>query len=314
MNVIEGIEAFRPPVRPVSLAMGTFDGLHRGHRAVIAALQDASAQDGGDTVVTTFDPHPLMVIAPPPEPFLLTTLEERIALFAATGIDTLLIVRFDPRLRELSAAQWLGLIDRSLRPRRIVVSSTHAFGHHREGSAATLQAWAAARGVGVTLVPPVMDGEAVISSTAVRERLREGDVRTAARWLGRWYTVGGPVVAGAGRGRQLGMPTANLSVPPEKLLPGRGVYAAYAAVANRTYPAAVNIGVRPTFGGNGLTVEAHVIDAELDLYGQILELAIVERLRPERRFPDVAALREQVAADLAAARRALDQEGKRETA
>ncbi len=307
MNVVNGIEAFQSSSRPVSLALGTFDGLHRGHHAIIDALRASSDADGGEAVVTTFDPHPLMVIAPPHDPFLLSTLEERTALFGSAGIDTLLIVPFDWRVRELSAGAWLDLIEGRLRPRSVVVSSTHAFGRNREGSPALLQAWAGARGIGVTVVPPVTDRGVVISSTSIRERLRDGDVRTAAEWLGRWYTVRGVVVAGAGRGRQLGMPTANLGVPADKLLPGRGVYAAYATVGDQTHPAAVNIGVRPTFGGGGLALEAHVIDVEIELYGKTLELAFVERLRSERRFPDVAALHEQVAADLATARRVLSE-------
>ncbi|MGH2405451.1 MAG: bifunctional riboflavin kinase/FAD synthetase [bacterium] len=306
MKVLTGIETFRVSKQPVSLALGTFDGLHRGHRAIIDALR-SSATEGGETVVTTFNPHPLTVIARPAEPFLLSTLDERIELLRATGIDTLVIVRFDERLRMLSAGAWLERIERHLQPRRLVVSSTHAFGHNRQGHVAMLRDWAASRGIDVNVVPPVSEGGAVISSTAVRGRLRDGDVSTAARWLGRWYTVRGVVVAGAGRGRQLGVPTANLGVAPEKLLPARGVYAAYATIDQATYPAAVNIGVRPTFGGNGLAVEAHLIDAQIDLYDRALELAFVERLRPERRFADAAALRAQVAADLVSAREALAQ-------
>ncbi len=308
MNVVTGLEAFRPSARPVSLALGMFDGLHRGHRAIIETVKASSEADGGDAVVTTFDPHPLMVIAPPNDPFLLSTLDERIELLRATGIDTVLVVPFDEHLRTLSAEAWLECIERNPQPLRIVVSSTHHFGHNRVGDTVMLQTWAAQRDVAVTVVPPVTDNGTIISSTAVRERLREGDVHTAARWLGRWYSVRGVIVAGAGRGRRLGVPTANLRVPPEKLLPRRGVYAAYATVGASTYPAAVNIGVRPTFGDEGLTIEAHLIDADLNLYGETLELAFVERLRPERRFPDAPALREQVNADLIAARRILSEE------
>lgn len=306
MNVAWGLGAFAPRAGPAAVALGTFDGLHRGHQAVVAALRSAAARDGGEAVAITFDPHPVSVIAPPRGPFLLTTLEERIELFAAIGVDTLVVVRFDERLREVPAVAWLELLVGRLGAGRMVVSSTHTFGRNREGTAALLQAWAAPRGIAVTVVPPVGNGGAIISSTGIRERLREGDVATAAEWLGRWYAVRGPVVAGEGRGRQLGTPTANLRVPSDKVVPGRGVYAGYATVAGRTHLAAVNVGVRPTFGEDGLpTIEAHLLDAGLDLYGQTLEVSFAARLREERRFPTAEALRAQLASDLAEVRRRL---------
>ncbi len=306
MTVVTGLEAYRAPARPVCLALGTFDGLHRGHRAVVDATTAAAARRSGEAVATTFDPHPVVVIAPPRGPFLLSTMDERIGLFESTGIDTLVVVRFDTALREMPAADWLALLYQRFRPAAVVISSTHAFGRDREGTAGSLRAWGAVRGMEVTIVPPVTNGGVIISSTLVRERLRQGDVRTAAAWLGRWYTVRGPVVAGVGRGRQLGVPTANVNVPPEKIVPGEGVYAAYASVGGRAYQAAVNVGVRPTFGPGAFTVEAHLLDVETDLYGQTVELAFVERLRPERRFPTVDALREQIALDLGEARRLLE--------
>jgi riboflavin kinase/FMN adenylyltransferase len=306
MNVVTGIETFRPRGGPVNLGLGTFDGLHKGHRAILDVLQTTSPP-GGETVVTTFDPHPLTVIAPPQGPFLLSTLEERIELFRGAGVDTLIVVRFDHTLRTRPARAWLEQVERYLRPARIVVSSTHAFGHNREGTVAMLESWASAHGIAVTVVPPVTDGGVPISSTAIRQRLREGDVRGAAMWLGRWYSVRGKVVPGAGRGSQIGVPTANLSVPPEKLLPANGVYAAYATAGQDTHPAAVNIGIRPTFGGGAASVEAHLIDAKVDLYGDTLDVGLVERLRSEQRFSDVAALVDQIASDIRAARRILQQ-------
>ncbi len=306
MTVVRGLEAYQAPARPVCLALGTFDGLHRGHRAVVDAVTASAARWGGEAVATTFDPHPVVVIAPPRGPFLLSTIDERIGLFEATAIDTLVVVRFDAALREMPAADWLALLHQRFSPAAVVVSSTHAFGRNREGTAASLQAWGAARSVEVTIVPPVRNGGMIISSTSVRECVRQGDVRTAAAWLGRWYTVRGRVVAGVGRGRQLGVPTANLNVPPEKIVPGEGVYAAYASLGGGTYQAAVNVGVRPTFGPGAVLVEAHLIDVKTDLYGQTLELAFVERLRPERRFATVDALREQISLDVSESRRLLE--------
>ncbi|MDR7481237.1 MAG: bifunctional riboflavin kinase/FAD synthetase [Armatimonadota bacterium] len=302
MKVVYGLEAFAPLDRPVYLALGTFDGLHRGHQAVITALRAEAAMGGGVAAVMTFDPHPLVVVAPPQEPFLLTTMEERLRLLERAGVDLTLVVRFDEEVRGLDAAAWLERLHRQVAPRHLVSATTHTFGRHREGSAGFLQAWAAAHGLGVTVVPLVEDEGTPISSTAIRARLREGDVRTAARWLGRWYGLGGRVVVGEGRGRRLGIPTANLDVPRDKVIPARGVYAAYATVGATTAPAAVNIGLRPTFDGARLVVEVHLIDIEADLYGQHLEVAFVERLRPEMRFADVDALRRQIVADIARSR------------
>jgi riboflavin kinase/FMN adenylyltransferase len=291
------------------VALGTFDGLHRGHRAVIDAVQVAASEKGGEAVATTFDPHPAAVIAPPRGPYLLSTIDERIALFESTGIATLVIVRFDAALREMPAEAWLALLESRLRPVSIVVSSTHAFGRNREGTTALLQGWGTGRGIDVRIIPPVTNGGVVISSTSVRELLRDGDVQTAAGWLGRWYSVRGRVVPGAGRGRQIGVPTANLEVPEEKIVPAQGVYAAYASVAGRTYPSVVNIGVRPTFGPGALAVEAHFLDATVQAYGAIMTLAFVRRLRSERRFPSVEALREQIVADIEDSRRLLKTNG-----
>lgn len=306
MTVIRGLEDLSSAFGPSVVALGTFDGLHLGHRAVIAALRSAAARRGLRAVAITFDPHPLAVVAPAGQPFLLTTIGERTDLFASMGIDALLIVRFDTRLREVSAAEWLEMLSGRLRAREMVVSSNHAFGRGREGSISMLQAWAGARGIGVTVVPALHNGGAAISSSGIRERLRLGDVRTAAQWLGRWYTVRGMVVAGDGRGRALGVPTANLRVDPHKVVPCPGVYAAYGTVAGHTHRAAVNIGVRPTFGAGPQTIEAHLLDADQDLYGQTVDIAFVSRLRDEQRFPDLNALKERMAEDLLAVRACLE--------
>jgi riboflavin kinase/FMN adenylyltransferase len=305
VNVIRGLEAFRPGARPVCVALGTFDGVHRGHRAIVYTLRAAAAARGGEAFVTTFDPHPLRVIAPPSEPFLLSTLDERLALFERTGVDGVVVIRFDATLRGVEAREWLDTIAGRLQARHLVVSSNHTFGKNRQGTVGVLREWAAARDVEMTVVPAVRDGEEAVSSSAIRDRLRRGDVRQAAAWLGRHYTVSGPVIEGEGRGRRLGIPTANVSVPVDKLVPARGVYAAHATVRGTTYQAAVNIGVRPTFGGTAQTVEAHLIDADVALYGETLTLAFAERLRDEMSFDGPAALARQVQKDIEESRRRL---------
>jgi riboflavin kinase/FMN adenylyltransferase len=308
VRVFHGLEAYRRSERPACVALGTFDGLHRGHQAIVAEVLAAAAREGSEAVVITFDPHPLTVVAPPQEPFLLTTIEERIALFEATSIEALIVARFDERTRRMPAAEWLDLLEARVGMRRVVLSSSHTFGRDRQGTPAFLEAWAAPRGIGVTTVAPVTNEGAVISSTAIRERLRAGDVGTAAAWLGRWYSAAGTVVRGEGRGRSLGVPTANLRLPAEKVVPATGVYAAYARLAGEVHMAAASIGTRPTFGGDRLTVEAHLLDLDRDLYGQQVELAFVERLRDELRFATSSALAEQMLADLDAARMLLAME------
>lgn len=306
MRVIAGVEAFRArQARPVHIALGTFDGLHRGHRAIVDAVVAAS-QGGGESVITTFDPHPLTVLAPPPHPFLLSTLAERLDLFAAAGAEAALVLRYDEQMRDVSATAWLDLLFRNIGARHVVISSTHTFGRNREGTAAFLQSWGREHGVRVTVVPLVSVGDQVVSSSGIRALLLQGDVRTAASWLGRWYTVSGTVVRGEGRGGTLGIPTANLKTPSDKLIPATGVYAAYATIRGATYQAATNVGVRPTFGGTVLSVEAHLLQASVEAYGERLELAFVERLRSEVRFSGAAELRAQIVTDIQAARDVLE--------
>jgi riboflavin kinase/FMN adenylyltransferase len=305
VNVVRGLESFRLGGRPVCVALGTFDGVHRGHRAIIDTVRAAAAARGGEALATTFDPHPLKVIAPPSEPFLLSTLDERLLLFERAGVDGVVVIRFDATLRGVEAREWLDMIGGRLRARHLVVSSNHTFGKNRQGTIGVLREWAAARDVEIAVVPAVRDGDEAISSSAIRDRLRRGDVRQAATWLGRHYSVSGTVVEGEGRGRRLGIPTANVSVPEDKLVPARGVYAAYATVRGTTHPAAVNIGVRPTFGASTRTVEAHLIDADVALYGEVLTLAFADRLRDEVSFDGPAALVRQIQTDIAAARRVL---------
>jgi riboflavin kinase/FMN adenylyltransferase len=265
----------------------------------------AARQIDGQAVVVTFDPHPLRVVAPSVEPFLLTTVDERVSLFESTGIDVVVVARFDEAVRRMSARAWLDLLAERIGPRWIIASPTHAFGRDREGTPTVLQAWGAEQGVKVEVIPPLKNGDVIISSSAIRARLRAGDVRMAAEWLGRWYSVRGTVVAGDGRGRLIGVPTANLEFPAEKLVPASGVYAGYAAVGDSTYMAAINVGVRPTFGSGALSVEAHLLDVEIDLYARPIDLAFVARLRDERRFPGVDALKAQVVLDIAQARQIL---------
>jgi riboflavin kinase / FMN adenylyltransferase len=275
-----------PDSGPRSVAIGTFDGVHLGHREVIR---------GSDTVLT-FDPHPLAVIHPEATPKLLNPFPVKRDLIAGLGVDELVVIPFDRGFSEQSADDFVrDVLVRRLGAQRVSVGENFRFGKGARGTADFLRSHNEFETRVVPLVE--VEGEA-ISSTQIRGLVAAGEVDKAAQFLGGPFLFEGEVVPGDRRGRDLGMPTANL-VPDDALVhPGHGVYAAWA----HGYPAAVNVGVRPTFDtGRGLLVEAHLIGFEGDLYGQTLRIAFIERMRGERRFESVDALVEQMNRDVAQA-------------
>ena len=278
--------------RPRRVALGTFDGVHRGHREVIR---------GADTVLT-FDPHPLSVIAPPRAPLLLTTLERKAELVAGLGVQELVVVPFDAAFAALTADEFVErvLVDR-LRTTHVTVGENFRFGHGAEGDAARLQA----DGRFETRVAPLLevDGE-VVSSSHIRGLVLGGAVEYADELLGAPFTLMREVVHGDRRGRELGFPTANLLPADGYVTPGHGVYACRATTASGdTYAAATNVGVRPMFvTGRGELIEAFLLDFDADIYGQPLRLEFLKRLRGEKRFASVEALIEQMNRDVDEAR------------
>src|SRR5262249_13164202 len=254
-------------------------------------------------VASTFEPHPMEVLHPERVPLPITTLDERLDLMAGIGIDATVILPFTREMAAVEPEVFVKdvLVDR-LRAREVVVGDSHRFGRGARGDPGLLVALGKQLGFGVDVVPPLtLDGRPV-SSTEVRVALQAGDVERAARLLGRPYDVCGEVVRGAGRGRTLGFPTANLRTDRPLLVP-TGVYACHATVEGMVYPTVVNIGVRPTFPGQAFAVEAYLLDFSGDLYGNVLCLGFERRLRGERRFPSVDALKAQIAEDVALARR-----------
>jgi riboflavin kinase/FMN adenylyltransferase len=244
------------------------------------------------------------VIAPPPDPILLTTVDERLDLFAGLGMDLAVVLRFDQTLRETPPEEWLSLLGEAARGG--VVSSAHyTFGRDRAGTVDTLRAGAAQLGFGVTVVPPVHVASTLVSSTLIRRLVRRGEMEEAARFLGRRYLVRGRVVEGEQRGRTLGFPTANLEVDSDKILPAKGIYAGWCRWEADLVPAAISVGVRPTFGHGALLVEAHLLDFAGDLYGQEIELVFASRLRDELAFRSVTDLVAQMARDVALVREVL---------
>jgi len=272
--------------RPRKVAVGEFDGVHLGHREVIR---------GSDTVLT-FEPHPLQVIRPEAAPKLLTSLDRKVELLEGLGVEELVLIEFDRAFAQRSAQEFIdGVLAGTLQATRVSVGENFRFGHKAAGDPALL----AEQDAFETRVTPLVEvDQEIVSSTLIRHLIQLGDVERANRLLGDPFQLRGTVVEGDRRGRTLGYPTANL-VPDEALVyPGHGVYAAYADGK----PAAVSVGVRPTFGtGRGVLVEAFLIDFEGDLYGTELRLDFVRRLRGERAFPTVDALVEQMGKDVAEA-------------
>ncbi|MBN1530532.1 MAG: riboflavin biosynthesis protein RibF [Thermoleophilaceae bacterium] len=272
-----------PAERPRSVAIGTFDGVHLGHREVI----------GDSDTVLTFDPHPMSVIRPEAAPKLLMPFELKRELIAELGVRELVVIPFDEAFASRSAASFVeDVLVGSLGAGHVAVGENFRFGHGAEGDAALLSSQTA---FDTRVVPLVEVAGETVSSSHIRGLVAAGEVSAAARFLGRPFLFQGEVVGGDRRGRELGMPTANL-VPDDRLIhPGHGVYAALAG----GHAAAVNVGVRPTFEtGRGVLVEAHLIGFEGDLYGQQLRIAFLERLRGERRFESVDALVEQMNRDV----------------
>jgi riboflavin kinase / FMN adenylyltransferase len=292
-----------------AVTVGNFDGVHRGHQSLVAeAVAEARAR-GGTAVALTFDPHPSRVLSPDRAPGSLMTLDQKAEALALLGIDRLAVLPFTFELSRQSAGDFARAVLRdAVGARVVVVGEGFRFGRGREGDLALLSRLGESLGFAVRGTRPVIHEGAPISSTRIREALARGAVAAARQMLGRHFFVDGAVVRGQGRGRTIGLPTANIAVVNETL-PARGVYACRCRVLGEAGGAArgavLNIGHRPTFGGGGLSVEAHLLDFEGDLYGRTLRVEFEERLREERPFEGAEALVRQVQDDIARARRML---------
>jgi riboflavin kinase/FMN adenylyltransferase len=292
------------------VAVGNFDGVHRGHQALVARALERARATGGSAVALTFDPHPARVLQPQRPLRRLMTEEQRAECLDALGLHVLAVLPFTADLAALSPEEFATrVLCEMLGAQAVVVGADFRFGRARAGDVATLRALGSRLGFDVLAVEPVLAGGAPVSSTRIREALAAGDAELARLLLGRSYFVDGPVVRGDGRGRTLGIPTANVAVENE-ILPRTGVYAGRAGVVGESLrDAVVNLGRRPTFGGGEPTVEAHLLDFDADLYGRRLRIAFEARLRDERAFPGKDALVAQIREDVAAARAILRSPG-----
>jgi riboflavin kinase/FMN adenylyltransferase len=301
VKVLDGpLAAWEAQEAPSALSIGVFDGVHLGHRAILDRL---SASPYPATVLT-FDPHPAEVLSPGTDPRLITTIDERIDLLEAAGVDTVGVLDL-AEIRHLEPDQFVAqVLVGKVRARLVVVGPDFQFGKDRAGDCDTLKRAGARHHFDVEVVDLAESG-GVISSSRIRRLIEEGDVATAARLLGSRYRLSDIVVSGDRRGTALGFPTANLGPPRRKVVPARGVYAAFARLGGETLAAAVNVGVRPTFGGTDLVIEAYLLDFERDIYGSELTLEFVDRLRPELQFESVERLVEAMNQDVARVRQVL---------
>jgi len=305
MNVTRGY--LGRPSRPYPVAtIGNFDGHHIGHRALLQTVMQAARKARGTAMVLTFDPHPVKILAPHVELRFLTCPEEKLKRFEEAGIDEVVLLEFNESFARLSPEAFVEqVLFNGLRLREIFVGEHFAFGHKRAGTIADLAALGGRYGLTVTPVSPVMVDGGIVSSTRVRQLIQGGQVGQAAILLGRQYALNGQVMPGAQRGQTLGWPTANLQLPPDRVIPSDGVYATVAVVNQRRYDSVAYIGTRPTFDAGERVLEVYLLNGVHDLYGQSLTVEFIERVRGDIRFEGADALSRQIASDVASARAVL---------
>jgi riboflavin kinase/FMN adenylyltransferase len=293
---------FPIPAEGTVVTVGTFDGIHLGHRAILQEISRRAAEARRRSVLVTFEPHPLSVVNPQMAPPLLTTGGERREALALTDLDHVWVMRFDRELAELEPEQFVERLVGGLGMKELVIGHDHGFGRGRSGDARTLSTLGSRLGFSVDVVGAVEVGGHVVSSTAVRRMVGGGDLAGARRLLGRPYVVVGKVEHGAGRGRTIGIPTANLGgIPKEKLLPPDGVYAAWVETRTGRYGGMLNQGGKPTFGDGRRSIEVHLFGFSGDLYDEYVKVEWVRRLRDVRKFDSPASLIAQLHDDRARA-------------
>jgi riboflavin kinase/FMN adenylyltransferase len=308
-------EAYLPGRRRTTVTVGTFDGVHRGHQEVLREIVRRARTADRASVLVTFEPHPLEIVAPERAPRLLTTPEEKLELWPLFDLDYVHVLPFTPALREMSPGRFVRevLVDR-LRVGELVIGYDHGFGKDRKGDVETLRRLAGELDFRVDVVGPVAVEAEAVSSSAVRRAVEAGDLGAVARGLGRPYSVLGQVVRGSGRGRELGFPTANLVPGRRKCLPPQGVYAVRVEIEGRVWSAMANLGPRPTFDDPRTGLEVHLIDWQGgELYGARVHVEFVELLRGVRRFSGPGELAAQLAEDHTRARAVLGRRPTRAT-
>jgi len=286
------------------LTIGTFDGVHLGHRKIIARLHDLAKTKNGESVIFTFDPHPRKVVAPGETNLrLLTTMDEKIGLFEQSGIDHLIIYPFTPEFAQLTYEEFVeNILIGQIHTKFLVVGYDHKFGKNRQGNFEFLKNCADRLGFQIEKLDVLLMNESNISSTKIRDAIQCGDFETANAFLGYPFTLHGTVVEGQKLGRKIQFPTANVEASdPDKIIPGYGVYAVKVNIQNETYQGMLNIGSRPTVNNNAdhRSIEVHIFDFESDIYGESIELIFFKKLREEQKFSSIEALKDQLGRDKA---------------
>ncbi|MFC1982286.1 bifunctional riboflavin kinase/FAD synthetase [Chloroflexota bacterium] len=308
MQVEDELASFSPE-KETLLAIGVFDGVHLGHKYLISKLIENARERNLMPGVVTFRQHPQDLLSPQTKLPFLTDLVERSKLLKDEGVESVIPLSFTDALAQLSARQFVSLLQKHLRMRGLVIGPDFALGKNREGNTDVLHKLGQEMNFSVTVVPLVMINGEAASSTAIREAIATGDMRRVEKLAGHPFSLHGRIVAGAGRGMGLGFPTANLDVNGGQAIPADGVYAGWAYIGGKVYQAMSNIGKCPTFDGAERTVEAYILDYHDDLYGQELKIDIVERLRDEMKFDTVEELKKQVAEDVKQGRAILNSGG-----
>jgi riboflavin kinase/FMN adenylyltransferase len=309
MLVFHHIDDVAPSLTASLVTMGNFDGIHLGHQALVSRSVEEARRRKVASVVVTFDPHPLKVLAPARAPRLILATEDKIEMFRELGVDIVVNQRFDTSFASLGAEEFVRrfIVDR-LKAKKIWVGRDLRFGQGRKGNVEQLIGWGADLGFEVSIVAPILVNGVRVSSSQIRGLIEAGRVDEARKSLGRYHFVSGTVVEGHRRGRDLGFPTANLAIRTE-VLPGDGIYATLFYCADEHCLSVSSIGVNPTFGAGPRTVESYILDFNRDIYGKTIKLAFVERIREEKQFADVAGLVAQIQEDVRTARSIFDNLG-----
>jgi riboflavin kinase/FMN adenylyltransferase len=309
MSVEEELAKISPD-RDMLLTIGVFDGVHLGHKYLLSQLTEHARQQNLLSGVVTFRWHPREVLSPQAKLSYLTKLADKVNLLKNEGVDTVIPLSFTQELAQLTARQFVSLLKKYLRMRGMIVGPDFALGRGREGNAETLRELGQEMDFTVNAISPVVVNGEAVRSTTIREALAGGDMKRVSRLMGRSFSLTGRVTSGVGRGAELGFPTANLELDAKQALPPDGVYATWAYIDDQAYQAMTNIGRRPTFGGDGRTIETYILNYQGNLYGREIRIDIVERLRGEKRFDSVEELKKQIAEDVKQGITILDSQGR----
>jgi riboflavin kinase/FMN adenylyltransferase len=305
MRIVRGLKNYNERLPNPVMTLGNFDGVHLGHQAIFKKVIERAREIRGTSVVFTFEPHPLKVLAPERSPMMLNTFHGKMKLFAAAGIDVVICANFTRTFAEQHPEDFArDVLHAQIGVSEVYVGYDYAFGKGREGSIESLKEMGRTFGFGVGVVEAVQVNNHVVSSSVIRDLIANGNVEEAATLLGRKYAIEGEVVHGSHRGQTLGFPTANLKIVNE-LIPAHGVYAVLAEIDHKTLKGVASIGIRPTFDAGPVSVEVYLFEFHEGLYGKDMEISFVRRLRGEEKFPNADALVEQIRQDVRDAQAAL---------